>query len=374
MHILDAPVPFLMEAVLKNTSTPKGSFSLGELAALLNAELKGSPELRVTGIGALDDAGPDQLSFLTDSRYEHLVANCCAAALIVAPAFSGLDRSLLISDNPYLALARAAQLFRAETSAGGSCHPSAVLGEGVLLGEGVSVGPLAHIGDNSEIGAGTVIGGGTYIGKNVRIGGGCLIHPRVSILDGCIIGERVVIHSGAVIGADGFGFAHDEKGRHIKIPQMGIVQIDDDVEIGANSTVDRATFGRTWIKRGAKIDNLVMIAHNVVVGEDSILVAQVGISGSTRLGDGVILAGQVGVAGHLEIGNGVKIGAKSGVHHSVDAGSALMGTPAVPQGDWFRMYANIQRLPRLKAELKRLEERVRQLEEALKEDDGHNSD
>ena len=210
------------------------------------------------------------------------------------------------------------------------------------------------------------IGPGAFIGKEVRIGAGCLIHPRACILDRCVIGERVIIHSGAVIGADGFGYAQDERGRHVKIPQTGIVQIDDDVEIGANTTVDRATFGRTWIKRGAKIDDLVMIAHNVEVGEDTALVGQVGVSGSTRIGDHVVMAGQVGIAGHLHIGDGVKIGAKSGIHSSIKAGQNILGIPGVPYEQWIKNYVNIQRLPRLKEALKRLGERVQTIEEALK--------
>ena len=243
-----------------------------------------------------------------------------------------------------------------------------------MLGEGVSAGPFAHVGNNSQIGAGSKIGSGAYIGKEVRIGDMCLIHPRATILDRCIIGNRVIIHPGAVIGADGYGYAQDEQGRHVKIPQTGIVQIDDDVEIGANATIDRATFGRTWIKRGAKIDNLVMIAHNVVVGEDSLLVAQVGISGSTRLGNHVALAGQVGIVGHLQIGDGVKIGAQAGIHHSIKPDQIIVGSPGVPHDEFLRNFANIQRLPRLKEALKRLGERVQKIEEALKKDDGHNSD
>ena len=168
----------------------------------------------------------------------------------------------------------------------------------------------------------------------------CLIYPRATIVDRCIIGNRVIIHSGAVIGADGYGYAQDEQGRHVKIPQTGIVQIDDDVEIGSDATIDRATFGRTWIKRGAKIDNLVMIAHNVVVGEDSLLVAQVGISGSTRIGNHVALGGQVGVAGHLQIGDRVKIGAKAGIHHSIKPDQLIIGSPGLPKDEFVRNFIN----------------------------------
>jgi len=364
-----------METGANSNLKGRESFSLGELSRLLDAEVKGDPDLHVTGIGALESATSGQLSFLVDSGHRHLVPGCRASALIVSSEFQELEFNLLIARNPYLALAKAAQLFLPDSVEKAGIHPAAFIGEGVLFGEGVSAGPITHVGDYSQIGAGTRIGAGAYLGKGVRMGERCLIHPRVSILDGCILGNRVIIHAGAVIGADGYGYAQDEQGRHVKIPQTGIVQIDDDVEIGANATVDRATFGRTWIKRGTKIDNLVMIAHNVVVGEDCLLVGQVGISGSTRLGNQVVLAGQVGVVGHVQIGDGVKVGAQAGIHHSVKPNQIFAGGyPGVPHDEWLKTFANIQRLPRLREALKRLDQRVHRIEELLKKDDGHNSD
>jgi UDP-3-O-[3-hydroxymyristoyl] glucosamine N-acyltransferase len=352
----------------------KRSFSLGELCTLLNAELKGDPDLLVSGMGALESAAPGQLSFLVGSRYSHLVSGCRAAALIVSPEFRDLSFNLLIVKDPYLAFAKAARLFLPDSDNDAGIHPSAFIGEGVLLGEGVSAGPFAHVGNNSQIGAGSKIGSGAYIGKDVRIGYMCLIEPRATIVDRCIIGNRVIIHAGAVIGTDGYGYAQDEQGRHVKIPQTGIVQIDDDVEIGSNTTIDRATFGKTWIKRGVKIDNLVMIAHNVVVGEDSLLVAQVGISGSSRIGDHVALGGQAGIAGHLQIGDRTQIAAKAGIHHSIPPDQLIVGSPGFPKDEFLRNLINVQRLPRLKEALKRLGDRVQKIEEALKKDDGHNSD
>jgi len=359
---------------VNNSVMSKVSFSLGELGLMLDSEVKGDPDLRVSGITALDCASAGQLSFLVDPRYRHLVSGCRASALLVSPKFRDLEFNLLIARNPQLALAKAVRLFVPDSQEAAGIHPAAFVGEGVLLGEGVSVGPFAHIGDNSQIDDGTRIGASAFLGKEVRIGKGCLIHPRACVLDRCIIGDRVIIHAGVVIGADGYGYAQDELGRHVKIPQTGIVQIDDDVEIGANTTVDRAAFGRTWIKRGAKIDNLVMIGHNVVVGEDSLLVAQVGISGSARLGDNVVLAGQVGINGHVQIGDRVKVGAQSGIHHSIEPDQAVVGYPAVPLDEFIRNYTNIRRLPKLKEALRRLEERVKTIEEALKKDDGHNRD
>jgi len=341
------------------------SFSLGDLADRLGASLKGDPNIQITGVNILEEAGPDQLSFLTNVRYARFVSRCKAAALVVAPSFKDLDYPLLITDQPYLALARVSQLFAAPPFLPPGIHASAHIGEEVMLGADVSVGPLAQICDHCRIGRGTNIHGGAYIGRGVQVGEECRIYPGVNILDGCRIGNRVVIHSGTVIGSDGFGFAQDEEGRHIKIPQVGIVHIDDDVEIGANCAIDRATFGRTWIQCGVKIDNLVQIAHNVVVGEHSLLVAQVGVSGSTRLGRHVVLAGQVGIAGHAEIGDGVRVGAKSGVPGSIEAGRDVSGIPAVPHKEWLKNMANLRRLSQFKDELRQLKMKVQTLEEAL---------
>ncbi|MFH0821674.1 MAG: UDP-3-O-(3-hydroxymyristoyl)glucosamine N-acyltransferase [Pseudomonadota bacterium] len=346
----------------------RGTYSLGEIAQRVGAELQGDAAIRIHGVAGLETAGPGQLSFLTNARYAQFLPRSKAAAVIVPPSLKDVDFARLVSEQPYLALARAAQLFAEPPFLAPGIHPSAHVGENATLGPDVSVGPLAHIGPDCKIGRASRIYGGAYIGQGVEIGEECLIYPGVTILNGCRLGNRAIIHSGTVIGSDGFGFAQDGQGHHVKIPQTGIVQIDDDVEIGANCTVDRAAFGRTWIQRGTKIDNLVQIAHNVVVGEHSILIAQVGISGSTRIGKHVVLAGQVGVAGHIEIGDRVRIGAKSGVPHSIQAGEDVLGIPAVPQKEWFKTFANVRRLGRLKEELRDLRKRVSELEKALHEE------
>lgn len=341
------------------------SYSLEELARHLGARTKGDPQIRISGLGSLEDAQADELSFANDERYLPLIFKCKAAAFIVPPALEGLDHPLLITAQPYLAMARVAQLFSEPSYIPAGVHPSAVVGEGVELGNETSIGPLVQLGPGCRVGEGTRIYGGAYLGSGVSVGDHCLIYPGVSLLDGSKIGNRVIIHSGTVVGSDGFGFAQDERGQHVKIPQVGIVQIDDDVEIGANCTIDRAAFGRTWIQRGAKIDNLVQIAHNVVIGEHSILIAQVGISGSTRVGRHVMLAGQVGVVGHIEIGDGARVGAQSGVGRSVKAGEDVSGSPVMPHKDWRKMVANVKRLPHLKEELRELKIKVRELEKAL---------
>lgn len=340
-------------------------FSLDELAKMSGARIKGDSRLKIRGITSLEEAGSDQLSFVVDERYREMALQCKAGALIVPPSMEDLDRTLLLCEQPYLAMARVAQLFAEPPQLSPGVHRSAYVGDGVLLGEGVRVGPLVHIGDGCRIGDGTRIYGGAYLGNNVEIGEDCLIYPNVSILDRCILGSNVIIHSGTVVGSDGFGFAHDSQGRHVKIPQVGIVQIEDDVEIGANCAIDRGTFGRTWIRKGAKIDNLVQIAHNVVIGEYSIVIAQVGISGSTKVGKHVILAGQVGVVGHIEIGDGARVGAQSGVSHRVKPGEDVLGSPAMPYKDFRKMVAHMKRLPQTREELKELQKKVQKLEEVL---------
>jgi UDP-3-O-[3-hydroxymyristoyl] glucosamine N-acyltransferase len=352
-----------MTAILNQS--PSKSYLLEELAHLTGARLKGDPGIRICGLGSIEDARPDQLSFLSDEHFLPLISECKAAALIVPPALEHLERPLLISSQPYLAMARAAQLFAEPPYLPSGVHATAFVGDDTYLASQARIGPFVHVGPRCRVGEGSRVYGGAYLGCDVVVGDQCLIYPGVTVLDRCRIGDRVIIHSGTVIGSDGFGFAQDEKGRHVKIPQAGIVQIDDDVEIGANCTIDRAAFGRTWIQRGTKIDNLVQIAHNVVVGEHSILIAQVGVSGSTRLGKHVVLAGQVGVVGHLEIGDRVRVGAQAGVGRNVKAGEDVSGSPAMPHKEWLKMTVNVRRLPQMKEELRRLKMKVHEIEEAI---------
>jgi len=336
--------------------------TLGELAQRLGAELRGDWDLRISGVAALEDATKTEISFVVNPRHRRLAKQTAAGALIVPPGMEDLERPLLVSPNPYLAFAQALALFTERPRTAVGVSPEAHLGDEVRLGQGVSIHPLAYVGEGAIIGDRVTLHGGAYVGAGVEIGDDTFIHPNVTILDRCIVGKRVIIHSGTVVGSDGFGFAQDG-GRHVKIPQTGIVRIDDDVEIGANCAIDRATLGMTWIQRGAKIDNLVQVAHNVVVGEDSIIVAQVGISGSTRLGKAVVLAGQVGVVGHLEIGDGVRVGAQAGVTKSIAAGQEVLGSPAVAYREFVRTSGMINRLPDLRKRVMELEKRLAQLEQ-----------
>lgn len=336
--------------------------TLGELAQRLGAELRGDSHFRISGVAALEDATETEISFVVSPKYRMLAKQTAAGALIVPAGMEDLERPLLVSPNPHLAFAQVLALFTERPRSALGVSPKAHLGEGVRLGQGVSIHPLAYVGEGAMIGDRITLHGGVYVGAEVEIGDDTLIYPNVTILDRCIVGKRVIIHSGTVVGSDGFGFAQDG-GRQVKIPQTGIVRIDDDVEIGANCAIDRATLGMTWIQRGAKIDNLVQVAHNVVVGEDSIIVAQVGISGSTRIGKSVVLAGQVGVVGHLEIGDGVRVGAQAGVTKSIAAGQEVLGSPAVAYREFVRASGMISRLPDLRKKVMELEKRLAQLEQ-----------
>jgi UDP-3-O-[3-hydroxymyristoyl] glucosamine N-acyltransferase len=337
--------------------------TLGELARLVGGELQGDSELRVSGVAGLEEAQINQLSFVVGPKYLPQAHASEAGALIVPPKLRDINKPLIITDNPYLAFAKILSLFTPKPRPPLGVSSKAHIGAEVKLGDSVSIQPNVYVGDSTVLGDRVSLHGGVYIGSEVCIGHDTILYPNVTILDRCIIGDRVTIHSGTVVGSDGFGFAQDGNS-YFKIPQVGIVQIDDDVEIGANCTIDRATMGKTWIQRGVKIDNLVQIAHNVVVGEDGIIVAQVGISGSTKVGKNVILAGQVGVTGHLEIGDNVRVGAQSGIAKSIPPGQTVSGSPAISHRDWLKNCQILSRLPELRKKILNLEKRLAAIEEA----------
>jgi UDP-3-O-[3-hydroxymyristoyl] glucosamine N-acyltransferase len=334
------------------------TFTLQELAQACGGKLIGDPNAEVTGVASLSEAGPNDITFFADPRYAVQLQKTRAAAVFVPLDFAGSIQAAHIHvSNPsrafeqiVLKLAPKPVVFAAGT------HPSAVIDPSAQLGNRVSIQPHAVIEAGAQIGDNSVIGAGSYVGHESVIGESCLIYPNVTIRERTKIGARVIIHSGAVIGADGFGFEIVE-GRYQKIPQIGIVQIDDDVEIGANTTIDRARFGRTWIQNGVKIDNLVQIAHNVIVGKNSIIAAQTGISGSTRVGENVKMAGQVGVIGHLTIGDDTVIAAQSGISKDLPGG-AWFGSPAVPLAEAKRQIALIHRLGKLLDRIKAIEKKL----------------
>ena len=334
------------------------TFTLKQLAATSGGELIGDPSLQITGAASLAEATPGEISFFGNRKYIGQLRKTRASAVFVPPDFAeSIATAQIRVANPIKEFEQIVLKFAPKpiTFVPG-VHASAVVDPSVDLGERVSIQPYAVIEAGARIGDDTIIGAGSYIGHETVIGSACLIYPRVTIRERSRIGSRVIIHSGVVIGADGFGFEMVD-GRHEKIPQLGIVQIDDDVEIGANTTVDRARFGRTWIQQGVKIDNLVQIAHNVVIGKNSVIAAQTGISGSTRVGERVMMGGQVGIVGHIEIGDNTAIGAQSGISKNISGGT-WWASPAVPLAEAKRQSAWIHRLGKLFARVKEIEKKL----------------
>jgi UDP-3-O-[3-hydroxymyristoyl] glucosamine N-acyltransferase len=346
--------------------------TVAELAARLGGALAGDGAAEITGLASLADAGAGDLSFLANPKYAADMPGTRAAAVIVAAAWTGACGAPLI---------RVAHADRAFAQAAvwlapppprypTGVHPGAFVAAAATLAPDVSIGPACVIEPGAAIGARTVLVAGCYIGHGARIGEDCVLHAHVSVREGCIVGARVIIHNGSVIGSDGFGYTPQGEA-WVKIPQVGIVEIGDDVEIGANATVDRARFGRTVIARGTKIDNLVQVAHNVRIGEHTAIAAQVGIAGSTRIGRCVQLGGQAGLAGHLEVGDHASVGAQAGVTKNVPAGVYVTGYPAMPHQEAAQAHAHLMRMPALKAKITDLEARIKDLEaccERMKEE------
>lgn len=333
------------------------SYRLRELAERLGAELQGDPERAISAVKPLATATEGDLAFLTHARYRELARESRAGALLVGAHEDDLGHDLLVCADPYLALAELLALFHPSAPATPGVHPTAAVGEEVKVDPTASVAAYAVIGDGSRIGARARVGAMVVIGRNCELAEDVVLHPSVVLYDGTRIGARSVVHAGSVIGADGFGYAQ-RHGHHVKIPQIGSVQIKEDVEIGANTTIDRATLEETVVGAGSKIDNLVQVGHNVRLGSDCILVSQSGIAGSSELGDGVIVAGQSGIGGHLRIGAGARVAAKSAVFKNVGNGEQVAGIPALDAGRWRRQQAILSHLQELLRRVRRLEEEL----------------
>jgi UDP-3-O-[3-hydroxymyristoyl] glucosamine N-acyltransferase len=327
--------------------------TLAEIARKVGGRLVG-PDRRVRAVRPLESAGPEDLSFLANPRYRSQLRDCRAAGVLVEPGVEAEHLSLVVVDRPYVALAKVLSMFDARPRPAAGVDPRASLPPDCALGKDVSIAAFVSAGAGCRIGDRAVLMAGVSLGAGVNLGEEVVIHSSVTIYDGTAIGARSIVHAGSVIGSDGFGYAED-RGTHVKIPQLGNVVIEEDVEIGANVTIDRATFGSTRIRKGTKIDNLVQVGHNCDVGENTVLVAQVGLSGSVRVGRGVVFAGQSGSVGHVTIGEGSRIGAKSAVTGDLAPGSFVVGYPARDHAEWKRIQATLGRLPEMRRRLARIE-------------------
>ncbi len=339
--------------------------TLAEIAKIVDGRVIGNGQLVIRGISGIKEARDGELTFLANPKYLPLAQSTQASAIIVGHDITIEGKSVIQTDNPSLAFSKVVGLIKDDLSPKViGVHPTAVVDPSVQVGEGVGLGPHAVVDKDARIGKGSIICAGVYVGQKSVIGENCLIYPNVTIREDVLIGNNVIIHSGTVVGSDGFGYVQVGE-RHVKIPQMGSVVIEDDVELGACVTIDRARFDRTVIGKGTKIDNLVQIAHNVKTGENCIIVAQVGIAGSTTLGNNVILAGQVGLAGHIRLGDKVVVMAQSGVSKNVPEGTTMFGSPADEHRNAARTLAHIQRLPKYVEEIKTLRDKLAALEKKL---------
>lgn len=334
------------------------SFSLQELAEVTKTQLIGDPKHRITNVADLDTADENDASFLANPRYEQAMRSSKAGVIFIAPNVPLIEgRNFLVSDNPSRSFQTVVETLHANANLRtgfNGIHPTAVVHPTAKFGKEVVIGPHAVIDQDVTIGDRTFVGAGVYCGVGTTIGDDCTLHPHVTIRERCHIGNRVILQPGAVIGSCGFGYTTDAKGKHTKLNQVGTVTIDDDVEIGANTTIDRSRFKTTRIGRGTKIDNQVQIAHGVIIGEDNIIVSQVGIAGSSKTGRNVILAGQVGISGHITLGDGVVMSARSGASKSIDKPGNYGGAPAMLIDNYNRMSVHLRNIEKYVRELKEL--------------------
>ena len=352
-----------MNNSMKNSHEDRNTvLTVAELSGLLNCPFRGDEKTVIRGISGLENAVKGDLTFFSDKKLRPLLDITKASAVILPPDVLSDRIPALVSKTPYLTFIKAVSLFFAPFRPQPGIHPTSYVSPSAIIGKNVSIGALSHIGDGVEIGDDTVIFHLVAVYPEVKIGFGSIIHANVSLRENIRIGNNVIIHNGAVIGSDGFGYQQTGNGQNIKIPQTGTVIIEDNVEVGANSCIDRAALGETIIKRGTKIDNLVQVAHNVEIGPDSILVSQTGIAGSTRLGERVVTGGQVGISDHLTIGNHVIAAAQTGISKNLPDGAFVSGSPASNIQDWKKACASIPHLYELLRDVRKLKKRVEELE------------
>ncbi len=347
-------------------------YKLSEVASLIDAEIVGNSDIVISNIAKIEEAKKGDLSFIANPKYLKYAETTNASAIIVSKDFatSRTDISLLKVENPYFSFLKILEVVEAPKNVvqPTGISPHAVVDPSVKLGENVYIGPNVVICKDCSIGSNTIIHAGVYIGEESIVGSSTLIYPNVVVRNKSKIGSRVILHPGVVVGADGFGFVPTKEGTYVKLPQLGGVVIEDDVEIGANTTIDRATIGNTIIKSGTKLDNLIMVAHNVVIGENTVIAAQTGISGSTKLGKNCVIAGQVGLVGHIEIADRVTVGAQSGISKTIKKeGSTFFGSPAIEYRDALRTEGALKQLPELLKEFRDLKQKIAELEKQISE-------
>lgn len=338
---------------------------VSDIAEQLSGTVAGDGQVVINGINGLDKAANGEISFFFDPRYKDILKDSKASALVVSRQVETYKGPQIIVPNPRLAYARLVAVFAPPRNRFPGISKDAVISDTASLGEDVSVYPMVYIGENTDIGDNVTLYPGVFIGDNAKIGEGTVLFPNVTVMHDCSIGREVIIHSGSVIGSDGFGYVQDGSA-HVKIPQVGTVVIDDNVEIGSNTSIDRAAMGKTWIQKGVKIDNFVQIAHNVVIGEDTIVVAQTGISGSAKIGREVIMSGRVGISDHIDIGDKAILGPGSAVLKSVPPGQVFTGYPAVPHRTWLKTSGLVSRLPQMRDKMREMEKKIEALEKLIK--------
>lgn len=341
-------------------------FSAKQIADLLNGEIQGDSGASISGLAKIEEGENGTLSFLANPKYEEFIYTTKSSICIVNKSFtpkSKLPNSLTLIkvDDAYSCFAKLLDLYNQLTKKAPKIEKPSFISESSSVGKDLYLGAFSHIGDDSKIGDNAAIYPNVYIGDRVSIGNNCTIHPGSVIYQDCIIGDNCIIHAGVIVGSDGFGFAPDENGNFKKIPQIGNVVIEDNVEIGSNTTIDRATMGSTYIRKGVKIDNLCQIAHNVDIGQNSAMAAQVGIAGSAKIGKHVMIGGQAGISGHLHIADKTKIVAQSGIPSTVKKESVLMGSPAIPLDDFKKSYGGFRRLPFMINKIQELEQKIKEL-------------
>lgn len=341
--------------------------SLQQLVDLVQGQLQGDPDVEIFRVVPIDQAQAGDITFVSNPKYLQYLKNCMASAVIVAPGVEAPGVNLIFSQNPYLAFAKILTFLLPRDQVGKGIMPGAYVAGSAIIDAAATIFPGSVVGERVRIGAGTVVHPGVVIYADVTIGRDCILHAQSIVREGCRLADRVILQPSAVIGSDGFGFAPDGT-RYYKIPQVGIVVLEDDVEIGACSCIDRAALGETRIRRGTKLDNLVQIGHNVEVGEDCIIVSQGGIAGSTKVGNHCTFGGQAAIAGHLKVGDNVMIGGRGGATGNVESNQILSGLPLMPHKQWLRATMTLPKLPEMRKDIQQLKKRLEELEAQLKED------